>query len=141
MTGIDANVIEELKKISLISYLETCDPTNLVRVGVNVYSTKEHDSLRISNGKWMWWSRRIGGATALDYLIKVKDMSFLEAEVIVFFIAFRLYQALGDSSTISGYGWTVVGDILYELTKMILYQLVLCGMIKGADRITERVIA
>ncbi len=62
-------------------------------------------------------------------------------EVIVFFIAFRLYQALGDSSTISGYGWTVVGDILYELTKMILYQLVLCGMIKGADRITERVIA
>ncbi len=79
MTGIDANVIEELKKISLISYLETCDPTNLVRVGVNVYSTKEHDSLRISNGKWMWWSRRIGGATALDYLIKVKDMSFLEA--------------------------------------------------------------
>jgi len=27
----------------------------------------------------MWWSRGIGGRSALDYLIKVKDYSFLEA--------------------------------------------------------------
>ena len=45
----------------------------------NTYTTRTHDSLKISNGKWMWWSRGIGGRSALDYLIKVKDYSFLEA--------------------------------------------------------------
>ena len=39
----------------------------------------EHDSLKISNGKWMWWSRGFGGNSALDYLIKVKGMSFMDA--------------------------------------------------------------
>ena len=45
----------------------------------NVYCTKTHDSLRISNGKWCWFSRGIGGASALDYLIKVNGYSFMEA--------------------------------------------------------------
>lgn len=39
----------------------------------------EHDSLKISNGKWMWWSRGFGGNSALDYLIKVKGMQFMDA--------------------------------------------------------------
>lgn len=42
-------------------------------------ATREHDSLKISNGKWFWWSRGIGGVSALDYLIKVKDYGFVEA--------------------------------------------------------------
>ena len=40
---------------------------------------RTHDSLRISNGKWCWFSRGIGGYSALDYLIKVNGYSFLEA--------------------------------------------------------------
>ncbi|HCE78208.1 MAG TPA: topoisomerase, partial [Lachnospiraceae bacterium] len=43
------------------------------------YCTREHDSLKISNGKWMWWSRGFGGNSALDYLIKVKGMQFMDA--------------------------------------------------------------
>lgn len=39
----------------------------------------EHDSLKISNGKWMWWSRGFGGASALDYLIKVRGDPFTKA--------------------------------------------------------------
>ena len=39
----------------------------------------EHDSLKISNGKWMWWSRGFGSNSALDYLIKVKGMQFMDA--------------------------------------------------------------
>ena len=39
----------------------------------------EHDSLKISNCKWMWWSRGFGGNSALDYLIKVKGMQFMDA--------------------------------------------------------------
>lgn len=38
-----------------------------------------HDSLKISNGKWNWHSRGIGGKTALDYLIKVRGMDFVSA--------------------------------------------------------------
>ncbi len=51
---------------------KTIDST-LKRVAGNVYCTKEHDSLKISNGKWYWWSRGFGGVSALDYLIKVKQ--------------------------------------------------------------------
>lgn len=30
-------------------------------------------------GKWMWWSRGIGGRSALDYLIKVRGYDFVQA--------------------------------------------------------------
>ena len=43
------------------------------------YTTRTHDSLRISNGLWNWCSQGIGGKTALDYLIKVRGFSFMEA--------------------------------------------------------------
>ena len=35
--------------------------------------------LQISNGKWCWFSKGIGGRSALDYLIKVQGFSFMEA--------------------------------------------------------------
>lgn len=50
----------EAKQIDLLTYLKACEPSQLVRVSGNTYCTKEHDSLKISNGKWMWWSRGIG---------------------------------------------------------------------------------
>jgi hypothetical protein len=50
-----------------------------VRLSAGVYSTRTHDSLKMSNGKWMWHSRGIGGRSALDYLIKVREISFLDA--------------------------------------------------------------
>ena len=71
--------IEEARKVDLLTYLRQCDPQELVHVSGNVYCTKTHDSLRISNGKWCWFSRGIGGASALDYLIKVNGYSFMEA--------------------------------------------------------------
>jgi hypothetical protein len=76
---IEPDVIAELKKIDLLTYMQVCEPDNLVKLSEAVYSTKEHDSLKISNGKWQWWSRGTGGANALKYLIDVKGMRFLEA--------------------------------------------------------------
>ena len=76
---LDPAVIEQARQMDLLSYLRAYEPSNLVRVGGNVYCTREHDSLKISNGKWYWWSRGIGGVSALDYLIKVKDYGFVEA--------------------------------------------------------------
>lgn len=65
--------------MDLLTYLRNYEPNELVHFGGNTYCTREHDSLKISNGKWYWFSRGIGGYTALDYLIKVKEMPFMEA--------------------------------------------------------------
>ena len=75
----DPAVIEQARQIDLLSYLQRYEPSNLKRVAGNVYCTKDHDSLKISNGKWYWWSRGFGGFSALDYLIKVREYSFVEA--------------------------------------------------------------
>lgn len=72
-------LVAKAREMDLLTYLRLYEPENLVKVHGNVYCTREHDSLKISNGKWMWWSRNIGGASALDYLIKVKGKSFTEA--------------------------------------------------------------
>ena len=79
MPYIAPEVITEAKRMDLLTYLRTYEPGELVRYSGNTYCTREHDSLKISNGKWIWWSRGIGGRSALDYLIKVKGYSFLEA--------------------------------------------------------------
>ncbi len=76
---VKPEMILEAKKMDLYTYLSTFEPDELVRFSGNTYTTRTHDSLKISNGKWMWWSRGIGGRTALDYLIKVKGMSFVDA--------------------------------------------------------------
>ncbi len=76
---IAPEVLEQARQMDLLTYLQHYEPGNLKRVAGNVYCTREHDSLKISNGKWYWWSRGFGGISALDYLIKVKDYEFVEA--------------------------------------------------------------
>ena len=71
--------IIKARSIDLLTYLQTYEPTELVHVRGNTYCTRDHDSLKISNGKWMWWSRGFGGSSALDYLIKVKGFQFIDA--------------------------------------------------------------
>ena len=65
--------------MDLLTYLRCYEPQELVRFSGDTYTTRTHDSLKISNGKWMWWSQGIGGKSALDYLVKVKGLSFLDA--------------------------------------------------------------
>ncbi len=71
--------IEDAKQMDLLTYLQTCEPKELVRLSDNVYTTRTHDSLKISHGKWCWWSRGVGGRSALDYLIKVRGMPLPDA--------------------------------------------------------------
>lgn len=71
--------IDEIREMDLLTYLRNSEPHELVRTSGKEYSTRTHDSLKISNGKWMWWSRGIGGVSALDYLIKVRGKPFKEA--------------------------------------------------------------
>ena len=79
MSYYNKEIVDKVKKIDLLSYLSIFEPDNLVRFNRDTYSTKEHDSLKISNGMWYWFSRGIGGVNALDYLIKVNGKSFIEA--------------------------------------------------------------
>ena len=62
-----------------MTYLRRFEPQELVHIGGDTYATRTHDSLKISNGKWCWWSRGIGGTNALDYLTTVEGVSFLDA--------------------------------------------------------------
>ena len=81
MPYVTPEQIERAKKMDLLTYLQYYEPQELVRFSGNVYTTRSHDSLKISNGKWCWWSRGIGGRSALDYLIKVRGMTLPEAVV------------------------------------------------------------
>lgn len=79
MPYIPPETVSKAREMDLLTYLRNYEPEELVHFGGNTYCTREHDSLKISNGKWCWFSRGIGGTSALDYLIKVKDVPFLEA--------------------------------------------------------------
>ena len=70
--------IRAAKEIDLLTYLQIYEPHELVQEGSS-YHTRTHDSLKISNGMWHWFSRGIGGKTALDYLIHVRGMDFVPA--------------------------------------------------------------
>lgn len=59
--------------------MQNYEPNELVKVGANTYTTKTHDSIRISNGLWNWFSRGIGGRSAVDYIKEEKNLSFKEA--------------------------------------------------------------
>ncbi len=79
MPLIAAEDILNARQMDLLTYLQLFEPGELVKLQGENYCTREHDSLKISNGKWHWFSRGIGGRTALDYLVKVKGMSFPDA--------------------------------------------------------------
>ena len=73
---------EELRKArrcDLLTYLQATQPQELVELRHGVYCLRSHDSLKISNGKWYWWSRGIGGRSALDYLVEANGVPLVEA--------------------------------------------------------------
>ena len=73
-------IAEAREKMNALEYLERYEPQELVRVSNTVYTTRAHDSLKIkADGRWYWWSRKIGGHTALDYLVEVKGLSLPDA--------------------------------------------------------------
>jgi hypothetical protein len=79
MAYVTTAEIRQAKEVDLLRYLQSCAPGQLVRISGDTYCTRDHDSLKISNGKWHWFSRGIGGRTALDYLIKVENYPFPDA--------------------------------------------------------------
>ena len=44
---VTPNVVEQARKVDLLSYLQATAPNELVRCGAEEYCTREHDSLKI----------------------------------------------------------------------------------------------
>jgi len=67
------------KEVDLLTYLQATEPNELIATGPNEYRTVTHGSLVISNGLWIWNRGQLGGRSALDYLMKVRGMGFVDA--------------------------------------------------------------
>lgn len=76
---VTKEMLEEARKIDLLTYLQNYEPYELVKVSSGTYTTKKHDSIRISNGLWHRFSANIGGKSAIDYLIKVEGYTLPQA--------------------------------------------------------------
>lgn len=57
MPYIPPEVVAKAKEMDLLTYLKNYEPSELVHFGGSTYCTRTHDSLKISNGKWCWFSR------------------------------------------------------------------------------------
>ena len=79
MPYIPSEVVAQVKHMDLLTCLHNYESQELLRLSGNVYYTRTHDSLKISNAKWCWHSRGIGARSAHDYLIKVRGMGITEA--------------------------------------------------------------
>jgi hypothetical protein len=80
MPGVSAEQVKLAREVDLLSYLQANEPGELVKTKQpGEYRTATHGSLVISNGKWIWNRGKVGGRTALDYLVKIRGMGFVDA--------------------------------------------------------------
>ena len=81
MPKLTEEQILQARSIDLLDYLQTYEPSS-VRKGkgrADEYYMVEHDSLKMSNGKWYRHSQGVGGHSALDFLIKIRGYHFVDA--------------------------------------------------------------
>ena len=82
MPGVTKEQIEAAKQISAIQFLRRYRPGQLEKDAARgELHLKDHDSFKIceATSLWHWKSRDVGGRSALDYLIKVEGLGFVEA--------------------------------------------------------------
>ena len=79
MSYVTREDIKRAGEMDLLTYLRNYEPDNLVHVSGDTYCTREHDSLKINNGKWYWFSRGTGGVNALQYLMTVEGKTLQQA--------------------------------------------------------------
>lgn len=80
---VPPHLLKKAREMDLLTYLKNYEPNELVRDSATQYSTKTHDSLKISNGFWNWCSVGIGGRNAMDFLEKVRGMEFPDSALYI----------------------------------------------------------
>jgi len=78
MPGVSREQIARAKQVEILDYILKHEPNNVKRIG-SAHYLKDHESFEISNGLWNWHSRGIGGKNVVDYLVKVRGYSFVDA--------------------------------------------------------------
>lgn len=83
MAAVTKAQIDAAKQMTAIEYLKKYQPERLVRCRYSKteYQLTDHDSFKINEATswWHWKSRDIGGKTALDFLVHVDGVKFVEA--------------------------------------------------------------
>lgn len=79
MPGVTKEQVARAREVDALDYLRVHDPGAVRRSAPNEFCLVEHDSLKLSNGKWCWFSRGVGGRSALDFLIAVRGYEFVDA--------------------------------------------------------------
>ena len=79
MPGVSEEQVKLAREVDLFNYLQANEPHELRKSGPNEYRTATHGSLVISNGLWIWNRGQVAGKSALDYLIKIRGMGFVDA--------------------------------------------------------------
>ena len=80
MRGVSKAQIEAARQISVLEYFQIHMPQELAKISPHDFRTQTHSSLVISdNGLFYWFSKDLGGRSALDYLLKVEQMDFVGA--------------------------------------------------------------
>jgi len=79
MPGVSGEQIAAAREVDLLTYLQEREPHELVRSTSGEYRTVTHGSLVISRGAWYWHRGGFGGYSALDFLVKIRGMDFVEA--------------------------------------------------------------
>ena len=82
MPGVTREQIEAAKRMTAIEFLQRYYPGELVRAeSRGEYQLQSHDSFKINGetSKFHWKSRDVGGKSALDYLVRVEGVKFVDA--------------------------------------------------------------
>ena len=83
MPGVTKEQIQAAKQMTALEYLQRYQSDRLVpcRGSSREFQLADHDSFKISGDTslWHWKSRDIGGKSALDFLIYVEGMRFVDA--------------------------------------------------------------
>lgn len=82
MPGVTEEQIAAARQMTAIEFLQRYRPGELVKAeSRGEFQLRAHDSFKINEetSLWHWKSRDIGGKSALDYLIKVEGLGFVEA--------------------------------------------------------------
>lgn len=79
MPYLSEEEIKKAKEPDALSWLLSNEPDKVIRIGGGYYRSREHDSLKLDHERWNWWSRGIGGRSAIDYFVKVEGYTFYDA--------------------------------------------------------------
>ena len=80
MPGVTEQEIAQAKQMNLYQYMQLCEPDNFKPEGPGQFRHKGHSSLTFAeDGSWTYFKTNATGRTALNYLIAVEGVSFVEA--------------------------------------------------------------